>query len=69
MSLPAEPVEVVHGSADAEEVAALVAVLVSHRNRRVPPPKRRTSGWTDRRRGVRAPLAPGLGAWSSSLRS
>jgi hypothetical protein len=61
------PVSVVHGDADPEEVAALVAVLVAHTRRPASPPPH-VSGWADRRRVVRAPLTPGPGAWQSSLR-
>ena len=67
-TLANDPVEVIHGDAAPEEVAALVAVLVAHHSRRVPPTGRRVSGWTDHRHAVRSPVRPGLGAWQSSLR-
>lgn len=63
-----DPVEVVHGDAAPEEVAALVAVLIARSHGHVPPRKPRGGGWADHRRAVRAPLRPGPGAWQTSLR-
>ncbi|RKS71500.1 acyl-CoA carboxylase epsilon subunit-like protein [Motilibacter peucedani] len=64
-----EPVSVVRGDAEPEELAALVAVLVTRgqgaRERRPAPT---SPGWADRSALVRAPLRPGPGAWSRALR-
>jgi Acyl-CoA carboxylase epsilon subunit len=61
---------VVRGDATAEEIAALVAVLLSRRPdeggaaRGARYPAR--SAWSDRSRQLRSPLSPGPGAWRRS---
>ncbi|HEX6469902.1 MAG TPA: acyl-CoA carboxylase subunit epsilon [Streptosporangiaceae bacterium] len=69
---------VVRGEATSEDVAALVAVLAPRaaagtgsagRPGAAPPAGRgRRTGWADRTYGLRAPLAPGPGAWRASAR-
>lgn len=73
MTLPdsalTDPVSVVRGEAEPEELAALVAVLVS-RSASVqtrPEPTRR-AGWGRPAAALRRPLQSGPGAWSRSLR-
>lgn len=64
-----DPVSVVRGDAEPEELAALVAVLVSRSQAR--PTERPPSahpGWTDRAALARSPLTPGPGAWRRGLR-
>lgn len=62
-----EPVlTVVHGSPTPEEIAALVVVLMSRPPTTSPAPQPNPSGWSAYRRGVRAPLAPGPGAWRTA---
>jgi hypothetical protein len=61
-----EPVlRVVRGDATAEEIAALVAVLLSRAGDEVGPATAR-SAWADRSRQLRRPLHPGPGAWRRS---
>jgi hypothetical protein len=56
---------VVRGDATPEEIAALVAVLLSRPgDDEVPVPAR--SAWADRSSQVRRPLRPGPGAWRRS---
>ncbi len=58
---------VIRGDASAEEVAALVAVLMARAavsEPEAPAPVR--SAWSDRSRLVRQPLHPGPGAWRRS---
>jgi hypothetical protein len=65
---PARPVlRVIRGDATPEEVAALLAVVAA-RSRSVPGPagRRPSSAWTDRSQILRAPVAPGPGAWRQS---
>jgi Acyl-CoA carboxylase epsilon subunit len=57
---------VIRGDATAEEVAALVAVLMSRAADDEPPPREARSAWSDRSRLVRRPLQPGPGAWRRS---
>jgi hypothetical protein len=68
-----ETVRVVRGHPTEEEVAAVVAVLTAklaarERAALTPPsPRRRpAAGWAQRARLLRAPLAPGPGAWRRS---
>ena len=73
MSLPdsalTDPVSVVRGTAEPEELAALVAVLVSRSGRHRPaPPQPTQPGWSDRRATQRQPLRPGPGAWRAAVR-
>jgi len=59
---------VVRGDATAEEIAALVAVLVMRSaDAEAPGQARSVSGsWADRSRLLRRPLSPGPGAWRRS---
>jgi hypothetical protein len=66
---------VVAGQPAAEEIAALTVVLAARlaaRERAArapsPAPGRRVTGWAQRSRLLRAPLAPGPGAWRRSAR-
>jgi Acyl-CoA carboxylase epsilon subunit len=64
-----EPVlRVIRGDASAEEIAALVAVLMARAaavgEPEAPAPAR--SAWSERSRLVRQPLHPGPGAWRRS---
>jgi Ser/Thr protein kinase RdoA (MazF antagonist) len=72
---PSEAVlfEIVGGGATAEEIAALTAVLaaMAAAGRRSAVPARspvRVSGWAERSRLVRRPLARAPGAWRASAR-
>jgi hypothetical protein len=56
---------VIRGDATPEEVAALVAVLLS-RPADDPPAREAPSAWSDKSRLLRRPLRPGPGAWRSS---
>jgi Acyl-CoA carboxylase epsilon subunit len=60
---------VVRGDATPEEIAALVAVLMSRPGSEgaapAPVPRAR-SAWADRTRQLRRPLSPGPGAWRRS---
>jgi hypothetical protein len=59
---------VIRGDASAEEIAAVVAVLMARAaavgEPEAPSPAR--SAWSDRSRLVRQPLHPGPGAWRRS---
>jgi hypothetical protein len=59
---------VVRGDATAEEIAALVAVLVTRAaGEEAPSPARSVrNSWSDRSRQLRRPLFPGPGAWRHS---
>jgi hypothetical protein len=57
---------VVHGDATPEEIAALVAVLLSRPAVEAPAPRPAPSAWADRSRLLRRPLHPGPGAWRRS---
>jgi hypothetical protein len=59
---------VVRGDATAEEIAALVAVLLARSaDAKAPSPARSVSGsWADRSGLLRRPLSPGPGAWRRS---
>ena len=65
---PGRPVlRVIRGDATPEEIAALLAVVAARaagtaRDTR----PRTTAAWTDRGRVMRAPVAPGPGAWRAS---
>ena len=56
---------VVRGDASPEEIAALVAVLLSRPDFDEPPPPV-PSAWADRSRLLRRPVHPGPGAWRRS---
>jgi hypothetical protein len=57
---------VIRGDASPEEIAALVAVLLSGAGGDEAPPAPARSAWADRSRQVRRPLRPGPGAWRRS---
>jgi len=58
---------VIRGDATPEEIAALL-VVVAARARAVPaaPEPRPDAAWSDRAQIMRAPVAPGPGAWRAS---
>jgi Acyl-CoA carboxylase epsilon subunit len=62
-------IEVIGGSPDSEELAAVTAVLAGVLEELAAEQGRReqavTSAWARSQRAVRAPLAPGAGAWRS----
>jgi acyl-CoA carboxylase epsilon subunit len=62
----APPLRLVRGSATAEEVAALVAVLAAAADGADAPPPAPLSAWADRARLVRAPVSPGPDGWRGS---
>jgi hypothetical protein len=57
---------VVRGDATPEEIAALVAVLLTRPADVSPPPWPTPSAWADRGRLLRRPLFPGPDAWRRS---
>jgi hypothetical protein len=57
---------VVRGDASPEEIAALVAVLLSVPGDDESPRARARSAWADRSGRLRRPLRPGPGAWRRS---
>jgi hypothetical protein len=57
---------VVRGDATPEEIAAVVAVLLSRPALAEPGPRRAPSAWVDRSRLLRRPLFPGPDAWRRS---
>ena len=57
---------VIRGDASPEEIAALVAVLLSRPAYAEPAPRRAPSAWADRSRLLRRPVHAGPGAWRSS---
>jgi hypothetical protein len=59
---------VVRGDATPEEIAALVAVLVTRAaDTEAPsPPRSVQNSWSDRSRQLRRPLSPAPGAWRRS---
>jgi hypothetical protein len=59
---------VVHGDATPEEIAAVLAVLLSRpaASGVGAPPRRVPSVWADRSRQLRRPLFPGPGGWRRS---
>ncbi|KZB82265.1 acyl-CoA carboxylase subunit epsilon [Amycolatopsis regifaucium] len=68
MSTPETPLlRVVRGNPSDAELAALTAVVVAVAGARAPEPApKRQSWWADKASLVRAPLAPGEGAWKAS---
>jgi hypothetical protein len=64
--------EVVSGDATAEEIAALTAVLAAlaaaGRRNQVPTRPTAVSGWADRSRLLRSPLAHAPAGWRASAR-
>ena len=61
-------IRVVAGDPTAEELAALVVVLSSLGTTAPAPDPTKRDGWGAYWRGVRAPLAPGPGAWRAAGR-
>lgn len=62
-----EPIlRVIRGDASPEEIAALVAVLLSRPAPGGPAAGRAPSAWADRSRLLRRPLYPGPDAWRRS---
>ena len=57
---------VVRGDATPEEIAAVLAVLLSRPAVEAPPPRKAPSAWSGRSRLLRRPLFPGPGAWRRS---
>jgi hypothetical protein len=57
---------VVRGDPGPEEIAALVAVLLSRSGEAEAAPATNRSAWSDRSRQLRRPLSPGPGAWRRS---
>ena len=57
---------VIRGDASPEEIAALVAVLMSRASDDEPPPRKTPSAWSDKSRLLRRPLQPNPGAWRRS---
>jgi hypothetical protein len=57
---------VIRGDATPEEIAALVAVLMSRPGGDESPAREAPSAWSDKSRLLRRPLQPGPGAWRSS---
>jgi hypothetical protein len=57
---------VIRGDATPEEIAAVVAVLLSRPALEQPPSRRVPSAWADRSRLARRPLFPGPDAWRRS---
>nr|WP_221472463.1 acyl-CoA carboxylase epsilon subunit [Amycolatopsis umgeniensis] len=58
---------VVRGEPSDDELAALTAVVAAAASARAPEPDRKQdSWWADKASLVRAPLAPGEGAWRAS---
>jgi Acyl-CoA carboxylase epsilon subunit len=58
--------QVVHGDATPEEIAALVAVIASMSGTAKPTRPKPRSTWADPRRRVRVTLPHGPGAWRAS---
>ena len=57
---------VIRGDASPEEIAALVAVLMSRAPAGEPPPRKPPAAWSDKSRQLRRPLHPGPAAWRGS---
>ncbi|ANN20560.1 acetyl-CoA carboxylase biotin carboxyl carrier protein subunit [Amycolatopsis orientalis] len=68
MSAPETPLlRIVRGNPSDAELAALTAVVAAAASARAPEPApKRDSWWADKASLVRAPLAPGEGAWRAS---
>jgi Acyl-CoA carboxylase epsilon subunit len=67
VTAPERPVlRVVRGDATPEEIAAVVAVLLSRPALAEPRPQRAPSAWADRSRLLRRLLFPGPDAWRRS---
>ena len=63
---PGPVLRVIRGDATPEEIAAVVAVLLSRAATADTPPPSAPSAWADRSRLLRRPLSPGPGAWRRS---
>jgi Acyl-CoA carboxylase epsilon subunit len=57
---------VIRGDATPEEIAAVVAVLLSRPDLDASSPRPAPSAWADRSRLLRRPLSPGPDAWRRS---
>jgi Acyl-CoA carboxylase epsilon subunit len=57
---------VIRGDATPDEIAAVVAVLLSRSGPGEPPPRPAPSAWADRSRLLRRPVHPGPDAWRRS---
>ena len=68
MTAPGPVLRVIRGDATPEEIAAVVAALLSRRRRfgRAPAARPAPSAWSDRSRLLRRPLHPGPDAWRRS---
>ena len=63
---PRPLLQVVHGDATSEEVAALVAVIAAVSSGPTEEKTRPRSNWADPGRRMRTPLPHGAGAWRAS---
>jgi len=64
---PSPVLRVIRGDATQEEIAAVIAVLLSRPAAVDAPPSRPVlSAWADRSRLLRRPVHPGPGAWRRS---
>ena len=67
VSAPAPVLRVIRGDATPEEIAAVIAVVLSRSALHLGVPPRPTpSAWADRSRLLRRPVFPGPGAWRRS---
>jgi acyl-CoA carboxylase epsilon subunit len=71
MTDPVPLLRVVRGQPTGEETAALAVVLTAKLAARPAQAREERAiagGWADRARAMRAPLAPGRGAWRNTVR-
>jgi hypothetical protein len=66
VTAPSPVLRVIRGDATPEEIAAVVAVLLSRPALAEPRPRRAPSAWADRSRLLRRPLHPSPGGWRRS---
>ena len=67
MTAPGPVLRVIRGDATPEEIAAVVAALLSRAASDAPPPARPApSAWSDRSRLLRRPVHPAPDAWRRS---
>jgi hypothetical protein len=68
VTAPGPVLRVIHGDATPEEIAAVVAALLSASaaSDAPPPPRPAPSAWSDRSRLLRRPVHPGSDAWRRS---
>ena len=66
VTAPSPVLRVIRGDATPEEIAAVVAVLLSRSAAAEPGPRRAPSAWADRSRLLRRPPFPGPDAWRRS---